>query len=179
MLRRWFRRPAFEREAHDLYVILVRQARLPVFYRDLGVPDTPEGRFEIVVLHVFLLINRLNVEVERTRELSQQVFDVMFGDMDSALREMGVGDIGVGKRVKHMVQSFYGRVSVYEEGLAAEDNSLQAAFARNIFADTTPSSHVLEALETYVRLQHGALLGQKIDEFLRGHLKFEQVEPRV
>ncbi|HIF08807.1 MAG TPA: ubiquinol-cytochrome C chaperone [Sneathiellales bacterium] len=179
MLKHLFRRPPFEREAHDLYVALVQQARRPVFYQEMGIPDTPEGRFELVVLHAFLLISRLNAEIGKTRELSQQVFDVWFGDMDSALRELGIGDIGVGKRVKRMVESFYGRATAYETGLKSKDEALQAAFARNIFAHKEPSPGVLEALDGYVRAQRSALQAVELDTLMRGQLVFNDVEPVI
>ena len=95
--------------AAGLYGAVVAQARQVVFYRDLGVPDTVDGRFELIVLHMVLLLRRLNREGDDGAALRQALFDVLLDDMDRSLREMGVGDLGVGRRVKAMGKAFYGR----------------------------------------------------------------------
>jgi cytochrome b pre-mRNA-processing protein 3 len=153
---------------------LVRQARSPWFYADLGVPDTPEGRFEAITLHTFLIIHRLNQENRRTSELSQQLFDVLFGDMDSGLREMGVGDVGVGKRLKRMIQDFYGRAAAYEQAIKTGGEELKLALARNVLGNTAKSgSPALEAaLAVYVREQITVLSGQDLNDLLRGEVSF-------
>ena len=103
-----------------LYAALMAQARRPDFYRDYGVPDTLDGRFDLLVLHVVLLLRRLR-EDEVTRALAQDVFDVFFRELDRALREMGVGDLGVPRRVKTMAEVFYGRARAYDAALASGD----------------------------------------------------------
>ena len=128
MLKNWFRRgDKGDDVAHALYLIAVAQARQPLFYAEHGVPDSVDGRFDLIVMHVFLLLRPLSklaeqdgdVELQaRAGNISQALFDTMFGDMDRSLREMGVSDIAVGKRVKHMAKAFYGRVAAYDEGLA-------------------------------------------------------------
>ena len=109
-----FRKFKFHDSADQLYRRLVRQARDPVFYLHLGVPDTPDGRFDMIILHAFLVIRRLKAEHERTVGLAQAIFDLMFADMDQNLREMGVGDLGVSKRIKGMAEACYGRTVAYE-----------------------------------------------------------------
>lgn len=173
MLKTLFRRPKYEREAHDLYVSLVGQARRPEFYTEMAVPDTVEGRFELVVLHTFLLMNRLNQDVDRTAELSQCLFDVLFGDMDVSLREMGVGDVGVGKRIKRMVQNFYGRIAAYEEGLKSGKDVLKSALERNIYDEgmvAVPSA--VDMLEAYVSREQASLGAQNLDDMMRGNVLF-------
>src|SRR3546814_8966780 len=88
-----------EDTADRLYAAIVAQARHPAFYQDYGVPDTVDGRFEMIALHAFLLLHRLKQDPERTAKLGQAVYDAMFLDMDASLREMGAGDLGVGRRV--------------------------------------------------------------------------------
>ena len=90
----------------NVYRKIVERARDPQFYKELGVPDTVDGRFEMVALHTFLVLRRLKPEAGGESDISQALFDVMFEDMDSSLREMGAGDMGIGKRVKAMVQAF-------------------------------------------------------------------------
>lgn len=174
MLKSFFRRPRYERQAHDLYVSLVRQARSPRFYSELGVPDTPEGRFELIILHTFLIIHRLNQDNRQTGELSQQLFDVLFGDMDSGLREMGVGDVGISKRLKRMVQDFYGRAAAYEEAAKSGGDELESALGRNILGDPAPGvpPGSAAALAAYVRKQMARLSGQDLSELLRGKISF-------
>jgi cytochrome b pre-mRNA-processing protein 3 len=179
MLRRIFGGRSKEREGQDLYAALVQQARLPEFYKDLGIPDTPEGRYEVIVLHAFLLFQRLNTDLERTRALSQRIFDVMFSDLDDALREMGVGDVGVSRRMKSMLESFYGRVGAYESGLASQDDSLQAALDRNIFAEVVAGPEALVGLAAYVRRQHQHLSTQSLDQLTSGTIEFDPRRPKM
>ena len=104
MLKNWFRRgDKGDDVAHALYLIAVAQARQPLFYAEHGVPDSVDGRFDLIVMHVFLLLRPLSklaeqdgdVELQaRAGNISQALFDTMFGDMDRSLREMGVSDIG-------------------------------------------------------------------------------------
>jgi len=172
MLKALFRRPRYEREAHDLYVSLVQRARSPIFFNELGIPDTPEGRFEVIVLHAFLLIHRLNQDSSQTSELSQQLFDVLFGDMDSALREMGVGDVGVGKRLKKMVQSFYGRAAAYEEAVGAGGMGLKEALQRNLYGLENTTTGPVEVLEAYVNEQIRHLSGLETQALLEGKVEY-------
>ena len=139
--RRW--RP-HERSGFRLYGAAVAAAREPVFYLapevgGFGVPDTLDGRFDLVGLHAFLLIRRLRALPERGPALAQAVFDAMFADMDMNLREMGVGDLSVGKRVRAMWEAFHGRALAYEAPLAAGDAAgLAAALARNVWRGAGP-----------------------------------------
>src|ERR1700761_176269 len=111
----WLGRNRQREEMIDtLYAKAVAQARQPVFYAEREVPDTVDGRFDLLVLHVFLLLHRLGAEGKATKSLNQGLFDLMFADMDRSLREMGVSDMSVGKRVKDMARAFYGRVDAYE-----------------------------------------------------------------
>lgn len=116
-LNRWFHRGP---DVSGVYNLAVGRARAPVFYRDLGVPDTVEGRFEMIALHVHLLCRRLTAAGKESGETAQALFDHMFLDMDRNLREMGTGDLVVGKRIKKMAHDYYGRAAALEEALAAE-----------------------------------------------------------
>jgi cytochrome b pre-mRNA-processing protein 3 len=101
-----FRRNRHRETALRLYQSIVDQARNPVFFTYFGVPDTFDGRFELVALHGFLVFNRLKAEGDKAADLAQELFDVMFTDFDRSLREMGVGDLGVGRHIKTMAQGF-------------------------------------------------------------------------
>ena len=144
---------------HEIYRIIVAQARQPRFYTDLGVPDPVDGRFEMVTLHAFLVLRHLKRPSESASETGQALFDVMFEDMDLSLREMGAGDMGVGKRVKAMVQAFYGRIASYEAGLDGAADLLEDALARNVYATVDPDPANLTAMAAYVRSQDAHLRG--------------------
>ena len=120
-----FRRHSYRHQAYAAYASIVEQARAPDFFLRLDVPDTLDGRFEMIALHMFLVLNRLKAEHEATAEFSQALFDAMFADLDRGLREMGATDMGVGKRVKEMAKGFYGRIAAYEKGLEGDDQTLE------------------------------------------------------
>ena len=124
---------ARRRIAQQLYHAVVTQARSPVWYRDLGVPDTPEGRFEMIALHVALVVRRLRQEGVAGQALGQLLFDVMFADLDGSLRELGVSDLSVGAYVKRLAGNFYARLAALDEGLAdaaPEGRALQPMLRR-------------------------------------------------
>jgi cytochrome b pre-mRNA-processing protein 3 len=114
-----------------IYGMIVTQAREPLFYRDLGVPDTVNGRFDLLVLHLWMVLRRLN-SIEGGADLSQTLFDRFCDDMDANLREMGVGDLTVPKRMQAFGEAFYGRVAAYDAALAAGEEPLAQALAKNI-----------------------------------------------
>ena len=140
-----------------IYRIAVDQARISDLYQKYGVPDTVDGRFEMVTLHIFLILRRLKGAKSPRGDISQALFDYMFEDMDLSLREMGAGDMGIGKRVKAMVQAFYGRVASYEEGLTATGDELTKAIERNVFGTVDAPSCSADRLAEYVRMQDRAL----------------------
>jgi cytochrome b pre-mRNA-processing protein 3 len=159
-----------------LYGTLVEQARRPAFFAALGVPDTLDGRFELIALHEFLVLNRLKAERVRTEKLAQALFDIMFSDMDRALREMGVGDLGVGKHVKRMAKAFYGRVVSYERGLAAGGAELREALQRNLYGTAAAQELELGVLADYVARAAAGLAAQSIDDMLAGRVSFPPPE---
>ena len=145
-----FRRRSQARIIAALYGAVVAQARTPVFYADYGVPDTVEGRFDLIVLHLVLLLRRLGQEARQqtgkatgkatgktmalAQSLGQDLFDEFCSDLDANLREMGVGDLAVPKRMQRFAEAFYGRQSAYVGALAAADlGDFEKALARNIY----------------------------------------------
>ena len=140
VLARLFRRKPFEREGYELYGAAVAAARAPAYYLDYAVADTLQGRFDLVGLHVALLIRRLRHDpAPEGQTLAQAVFDAMFNDMDVNLREMGVGDMSISKRVKRMWEGFHGRAQAYEAALdAADPQGLAEALIRNLWAGVAP-----------------------------------------
>lgn len=174
MLASLFRQNPRRAAVDTAYRRIVERAREPVFYTDWGVPDTLDGRFELLALHAFLVFNRLKRDRAATEAFAQALFDTMFADLDRGLREMGVGDLGVGRRVKEMATGFYGRVAAYDKGLA-DAAALGAALRRNLFGTTDPSEAQLTRTATYVVRQASALLAQPVAELLAGEVAFAAV----
>jgi cytochrome b pre-mRNA-processing protein 3 len=167
------RRGRHERAGFQLYTSAVVAARDPFLYTALGVPDTLDGRFDLVGLHTFLVIQRLKREAPEGPALAQGVFDAMFSDMDINLREMGVGDLSVGKRVKAMWDAFNGRANVYSTALAAGDQAaLEAALARNIWRGAAPPAGSTAALGRLVLAQGACLDSQSLAGLTAGTVQF-------
>lgn len=134
MLQNLFRTRPRERLGQPLYELAVRQARDPGFYTRLGVADRIDARFELYTLHVLLLVMRLRDEGERGAEAGQALFDTYVSALDHALRELGVGDISVGKKMRKLGEAMYGRMTAYEGPLRDGDaRALSAGLARNVF----------------------------------------------
>src|SRR5262245_23982158 len=131
-----FAKPAERaRRAAEHYMALVVQARRPEFYESMGVPDTLDGRFDLIVLHASLYLKRMRAAGRDGRDLAQAVFDNMFDNLDQTLREMGVGDVTLPRKVRAMVEAFYGRAAAYDTALAdSNDAALVEALSRNIYA---------------------------------------------
>ncbi|MEQ8745620.1 ubiquinol-cytochrome C chaperone family protein [Pyruvatibacter sp.] len=159
-----------------LYGVIMAQARDPYFYAQLGVPDTVEGRFDMVTLHTYLVNARLRGGGEAAQALSQDLFDHMFRDMDHALREMGVGDMGIGKRIQKMASKFYGRTDAYEKALAdADPAALRDAVGRNIYAGVAPNPTGVAVIAAYIRQARADLGIQSLDRLMEGELHFPAI----
>jgi cytochrome b pre-mRNA-processing protein 3 len=183
----WFGSRRYERAGFSLYTASVKAARDPLYFERLAVPDTLDGRFDIVGLFVALLIRRLRTLSSPNPALgpalAQAVFDAMFADMDFNLREMGVGDISVGKRMRDMWEAFHGRALAYEAPLAAGDlAALTAALARNVWRGAAPEG-AARRLAMAALAQDRALDGQTLADFLAGRVRFlpaqEALTPQV
>jgi len=166
-----FRRNSPSDTIGRLYGAIVAQARQPAFYIDLGVPDTVEGRFELLLLHTFLVCHRLKGEAGDGHGMSQQVFDTFLDDMDRTLREMGVGDLAVPKRMKKIGQAFYGRTAAYDTALAEGAGALETALARNVYERPADAPEVV-ALSAYVRDAVRGLAATPFETLARGEIAF-------
>ena len=153
-----------------LYGTIVAQARLPRFYREYGVPDTVDGRFDLLVLHLTLVLDRL-AEEPQLRELAQALFDHFCADMDRNLREMGVGDLWVPKHMQGVGEAFYGRAQAYRAGLAHKgQRALTEALGRNIYGQETASQAPAARLAVYMREGVADLQAQPASKVLAGEI---------
>jgi len=133
-IKNWLKPAPEALAARALFTEAMAAARRPEFYLQGGVADSIDGRFDLVVAHLILIMHRLKREGDEGRDLAQRLFDIAFANFDEALREMGVGDLTVPKRIRKMAEAFYGRIEVYEGALAAEARSAFAeALRRNLY----------------------------------------------
>lgn len=159
MLQNLFRTRPRAHPGEALYDLAVRQARNPAFYTALGVADRIDARFELYTLHVLLLVMRLRDEGDRGADLAQDLFDTYVSALDHALRELGVGDISVGKKMRKLGEAMYGRMTAYEPALRDGDvEALAAGLARNVFDSDDPAEG--RTLAAYARDSRARLAGQ-------------------
>lgn len=153
-----------------LYGQIVAAARQPRFYAQWDVPDTPLGRFEMIGLHMFLFLRR--ARGERLQALAQDVTDIFFKEVDHSLRELGIGDTSVPKRMKKLARMYFGRLDAYEKAIAGSDlAALSQALSRNIRPDAAEWPQA-RALAAYVMAASAALAGQGDETILAGRIAF-------
>lgn len=173
LFRRWLGSAKHARaSAEALYLDLVAQARRRDFYARLAVPDTLEGRFDMIVLHMFLLLGRLEGTSGVGRELSQAIFDLMFRDMDRSLREMGISDQKIGRRIKEMIGAFYGRVRAYDSALGEGPEAFARAIRRNVYSEAPSDEEAPSLLSAYVRREIASLASQPLEDIVAGKVRF-------
>jgi cytochrome b pre-mRNA-processing protein 3 len=171
-----FRRSAERRNITALYGAIVTQARSTAFYADFGVPDTVQGRFDLVVLHLVLLLRRLGRENDTGQALGQRLFDIFCRDLDDNLREMGIGDLAVPKHMRRFGEAFYGRRAAYLAALDAKDRpDFENALARNIFEVMGPDDRAAR-LARYARAALQELDVQEYGSIVRGEITFPRPE---
>ncbi len=161
--------------ARELYRAAVQAARRPAVMLALGVPDTLDGRFELVVLHVALLLRRVQ-RAPAPGALGQGLVDLFVADMDQSLREMGAGDLSVGKKVKRMASAFYGRLEAYSEGLD-RGGDLAAAARRNLYGTLEAAPGLPERAAAYIRAVEAALAAQEDARLAAGEAQFPDAPP--
>ena len=163
-----------EREAAErVYVAVLAAARRPSFYLRCGVPDTLQGRFEMVALNLFPVLHRLMHDPGDDPDLARLIAEAMVEDMDGALRDVGVSDTRVPKRMRTLYQSFGGRITAYAQALREGDDVLKAAIARNVFPEGAEDAHVL-ALAGYLRAAVREIHAAELSKLRRGEVPFPE-----
>lgn len=172
MILSLFRKNTASEPVYAVYNAIVAQSRQPRFYADWSVPDTVTGRFDMISLHLALLFRRLRAETGDRKAFSQAVFDLFFRDMDRSLREMGVGDLGVPKKIQKMGNIFFGLLAAMNEAMDRNDAlALEGVLARNLF-DGQSGPHIT-ALATYLIAEDRALTSQNATAITGGAIHFE------
>jgi cytochrome b pre-mRNA-processing protein 3 len=168
-------------KAKELYGAVVTQARQPLFFAGLGVPDTTEGRYEMVVLHLFLLLERLRAEGEPAKGLSRRLIETFVTDMDDSMREMGVGDLSVPKHVKRAAAGLYERAGEYREALAGAEPGLVEAALMARLVDAGKSRlegerpPAADLIAEYMRSASAELARQPFEAIKSGQVAFPPV----
>ncbi len=158
--------------AGELYMRIVEQSRRPAFYRHCAVPDTLDGRFDLIALHAFLVLYRLRDTGAEAKDFSQELFNAMFADMDRGLRDLGSSDVRTPKRVKAMVEAFYGRAKAYEDGLTGPGGGLAEALRRNLFRAVDAGEGPSALMADYVRREAENLAQQSLPDLIAGRITF-------
>jgi cytochrome b pre-mRNA-processing protein 3 len=174
LVARWDASRRRREVAHALYLAAVAQARQPAFFSDRGVPDTHDGRFELIGLHVVLVTRRLRREGAAGAALARQVLEVMIADLDRNMREMGVGDLSVGRQVQRLVASFLGRAAAVDPALEHRDpGPIRTTLERNLFqSGASATAAQLAWLTDYLLRQDAALGAQPGAALLAGRAEF-------
>ena len=167
MLNALRRRKEYRLKAAKLHAATVARAREPVFFAIFGVKDTLDGRFDLIVLHAWLVLDRL-----KGGPLSQAFVDRVFIGFDEALRELGAGDIGMGTRVKKLADAFYGRMQAYSE--ATDEASMKTALVRNLYRGEPDTA--ANILARYVMYSRDRLAASDLEE---GQLDFGPLPEKV
>lgn len=170
-----------EKVAHALYKSALSSTRKPVFYKCFGVPDTFDGRFDLLLVHIFVILHRIRA-VDSNNKISQAVFDSVFRDMDQTLREMGIGDMGIPKHMKRMMTAFNGRMHIYQlacdpdslsDEIEVERLSLHDALLRNLYGTLEDVDHQnLDDMAAFIRDNISQNDTHIIDEILNGNVAF-------
>lgn len=168
--------------AETLYRTAVHQGRQTHFYVEMGVPDTLDGRFEMIALHVFLILRRLKAEGDKqAAALSQTIFDAMFKDVEASLREMGIGDLSVPKHMKRMMNGFNGRIQAYstaldqvrQEETPQTVQALRAVAVRNLYGTVdTPDENMVSKMTRYILDAEAMLMDFSLAEILGGRIGY-------
>ena len=158
--------------AERLYAACLAAARRPSLFNEFGVPDTLQGRFEVLTLHLFPVLHRLMHAPGDDPRLARDLSEAFVNDMDDAFRELGVSDVRVPRRMKALYRSFAGRIAAYKDGLESSDEALAAAIDRNVFSDSGESEGRALALAAYLRQAVEAVRGADLEAIRRGYVPF-------
>ena len=174
-LKRFLRRPAGAAGSGEIYGVIVAQARLPAFYRAVGVPDTLEGRFSVLTLHLFAVLHRIKSEGAAGRPLAQDLMDRFSKDIETVLRELGVSDLKIPKKMRALAGSSLGQLETYEVALGEGSEALQAAIAAALPLDEDKAEAVSVRLAVYLQDMVRALKQQSPAALNAGQVFFPEI----
>ncbi|WP_299864520.1 ubiquinol-cytochrome C chaperone family protein [uncultured Hoeflea sp.] len=157
------------------YELITEAARAPVFYENMDVPDTVMGRFEMITIHLVLYLRRTGASSGVATDIAQEIVDAFFEDVDHSIRELGIGDMGVPKRMKKFARMFYGRLKSYGQALDDGDiSALDEALRRNIYPEPAVEPPALQALAAWTLDADQRLKDVSDDEIAAGQVSFPE-----
>ena len=171
--RRMTKESPYAVPAREVYLAVVAQARQPAFYASLGVPDTIDGRFDMIALYAILLVRRIKGRGKVSDQFGREFMSYLFDDMDRNLREMGTGDMRVGKKIKEMAEAFYGRARAYNAALDTGVPQLEDVLKRNIYAEVEGDHGAAQGLAKAVHRDADDLETQELTDIFAGIVHFE------
>ncbi|MDG1995043.1 MAG: ubiquinol-cytochrome C chaperone family protein [Emcibacteraceae bacterium] len=170
-----FKNKKLNDSAHGLFSSVINQSREKVFYEKFLVEDSLDGRFDLMALHMALLLDKFdrNDELRDVPKMKRIIQEIMFDNLDLTLREIGVGDLGVGKKIKIMAEAFYGRMMVYQE-LLSKNNVVEMteAIKRNLYRGKDIDESTVEEMTSYMFVQYENTKEQDIDKIMSGEIVF-------
>ena len=155
----------------QLYNTVISQARNPYFYTQCHVSDTPEGHFDMIALHLFLVLQRIK-KIPNSDQFSRLLIEWFVDDIDANLREMGTSDLRVGKKVRLMTEALFGRLDAYRTTFEQEPDKISEVITRNVFRARQIPPHVISALIGYFFSQSDYLAKQSDETVLQGRVVF-------
>lgn len=165
----------YAQAAEQAYARMLQTVRAPEFYKNYGVPDTFDGRFDLLMIHIFITVNRLIAEGQAGLDFNQALFDMTFADMDQTLREAGIGDMGVPKHQRRMMKAFNGRMHAYDEALKAGDGAMVIALRRNLYGtledESVPDT---QKILRYIKDSMAVMAALPANDILKGQVAFAQ-----
>lgn len=163
----------YEQPAREVYTSIVQAIREPVFYSEYSVPDTLDGRFDLMLLHIFMVVQQiLSVDNKDAEEFNQALFDITFADMDQSFREMGIGDMGIPKHMRRMMKAFNGRMHAYQAAL--ENNTLQDSLRNNLYGTVEDvAADTLKNMESYIQREIKRLQAEGSEPLFNGNVEFK------
>ncbi len=170
-----FKDRKLKKAAHNLFALTIAHTRLPVFYTDYSVEDSLDGRFDLMALHMSLIMNKLdqNKQHSNVGDIKRMLQEAMFDNLDLAMREVGVGDLGVGKKIKVMAEAFYGRIKTYQEILDQGDlEKLQEAIKRNLSRERDVDERILTETTAHFFQEWHQISAQEITAIMAGKIVF-------
>ena len=138
--------------SNKIYKLIIKQSRINFFYTDLQVPDTVDGRFELIVLHFFFIDNAFKREIKNHDDIYKELLEIMYKDFDMSLREMGVGDLSVGKKIYHMTEALSGRIVAYRDVAKKSKTKIKNSLKKNVYGTvkSVNENHLNELVEYFL-----------------------------
>lgn len=171
-----FNKKKLNNAAYNLFNIVIEQSRIIEFYEKYSVEDSLDGRFDLMSLHMAIVLEKLDrhKKIKYVPEYKRILQEIMFDNLDLTLREIGVGDLGVGKKIKVMAEAFYGRMLAYQN-LFLEKNEIEMSntLKRNLYREKAINENVLKSMVSYIYQQYEFILEQNIEKILEGQIEFQ------